>query len=245
MHVDALAVQLRPRLMTEAADLGVRLVQANARSLLRSYGPVYALVAVLALGTVELAGWLPGLIVFWLKPWLDRSLLFVLSRAVFGQATHLDDLWRAARTVWWGGLLPALTLRRLSPWRAYTQPAHQLEGLHGRARRLRRRQLLNGKGGAALGLQLVFSQVTIVLAVALMMLVYWLTPPAARSQVFQWFLQGEHSTLVALMVSAPYVLVVGLVEPFYVAAGFAMYLNRRVELEAWDVEQELRRVFAA
>ena len=33
-------------------------------------------------------------------------------------------------------------------------------------------------------------------------------------------------------------------EPFYVAAGFAMYLNRRVELEAWDIEQEFRRAFA-
>ena len=33
-------------------------------------------------------------------------------------------------------------------------------------------------------------------------------------------------------------------EPFYVAAGFAMYLNRRAELEAWDIEQEFRRAFA-
>jgi hypothetical protein len=36
-----------------------------------------------------------------------------------------------------------------------------------------------------------------------------------------------------------------LLEPFYVAAGFAMYLNRRAELEAWDIEQEFRRAFAA
>jgi hypothetical protein len=28
-----------------------------------------------------------------------------------------------------------------------------------------------------------------------------------------------------------------------VAAGFTLYLNRRAELEAWDIEQELRRVF--
>jgi hypothetical protein len=28
-----------------------------------------------------------------------------------------------------------------------------------------------------------------------------------------------------------------------VAAGFAMYLNRRAQLEAWDIEQELRRAF--
>ena len=41
-----------------------------------------------------------------------------------------------------------------------------------------------------------------------------------------------------------YAVVIGFLEPFYVAAGFAMYLNRRAELEAWDVEQELRRAFA-
>ena len=40
-----------------------------------------------------------------------------------------------------------------------------------------------------------------------------------------------------------YAIVVGVLEPFYVGAGFAMYLNRRVELEAWDIEQEFRRGF--
>jgi hypothetical protein len=42
-----------------------------------------------------------------------------------------------------------------------------------------------------------------------------------------------------------YALAVFAIEPFYVAAGFAMYLNRRAELEAWDIEQELKRAFAA
>jgi hypothetical protein len=42
-----------------------------------------------------------------------------------------------------------------------------------------------------------------------------------------------------------YAAVVAFLEPFYVAAGFGMYLNRRVELEAWDIEQEFRRAFAA
>jgi len=35
-----------------------------------------------------------------------------------------------------------------------------------------------------------------------------------------------------------------ILEPFYVAAGFGMYLNRRAELEAWDIEQEFRRAFS-
>jgi hypothetical protein len=42
-----------------------------------------------------------------------------------------------------------------------------------------------------------------------------------------------------------YALVVLFIEPFYVAAGFGMYINRRAELEAWDIEQEFRRAFAS
>lgn len=240
MHVDALSVQLRPRLMTEAADLGMRLVQAHARSVYGSFLPVVAVVALLALGTVELATWLPGLVVFWLKPWLDRSLLFALSRAVFGEPTRFSDLWQARRQVWGGQWFSTLTWSRLSPWRAYTQPVLQLEGQSGAARRARRLQLLNGKRGAALAMHVALAHVEVALLAALLALCVWLTPPALRPQMFEWF-TASGSVPASLLVTVPYVLVVALVEPFYVAAGFAMYLNRRVELEAWDIEQELRR----
>ena len=33
-----------------------------------------------------------------------------------------------------------------------------------------------------------------------------------------------------------------LIEPLYVAGGFALYLKRRSDLEAWDVEMQLRRL---
>ena len=57
-------------------------------------------------------------------------------------------------------------------------------------------------------------------------------------------LLSEDNLTVAFASAAVYALVVAFLEPFYVAAGFALYVNRRVELEAWDVEQELRRAFA-
>jgi hypothetical protein len=58
-------------------------------------------------------------------------------------------------------------------------------------------------------------------------------------------LTGEEETLwMSLAFAAVYSAVVLFVEPFYVASGFALYLNRRVELEAWDIEQEFRRAFA-
>jgi hypothetical protein len=54
---------------------------------------------------------------------------------------------------------------------------------------------------------------------------------------------GERTALMWALPFA-YVVAVLFLEPFYVAAGFAMYLNRRAELEAWDIEQEFRRAFA-
>jgi len=196
----------------------------------------------LALSTVEIAGWLPGLLIFWLKPWIDRSLLFVLSRAVFGEETHFADLWRARRSVWWGSLLHTLTMRRLSPWRSFTQPAWQLEGQHGSALRRRRAQLLRGKKGAALLMHTAFVHIEAILFFSLFVLALWFMPdPNGRRSVIE--LMTEH--MPPLLTSLAYAAVVLLVEPFYVAAGFAMYLNRRVELEAWDIEQEFRRAFAA
>ena len=59
MKVDAITLDLRPRSMHEASDLGVRLTAANARDLWRSAGPVYAVLVLVALSTVSLAPWLP------------------------------------------------------------------------------------------------------------------------------------------------------------------------------------------
>jgi hypothetical protein len=229
--------------MAEAADLGVLLVQRHARSLARTFLPVYAVVLVLAVATIELGGWVPGLIIFWLKPWLDRTILFVLSRAVFGEATHFSDLWAHARGVWGGDLLRTLTLRRLSPWRSYTQPADQLEGQAGKARRRRRDQLLHGKRGAASAMHGVYAHVELVLVMGLLALAVWFAPEGSHRNVLSWLGSGG-SVANELVLSLAYGAIVLVLEPFYVASGLTMYLNRRVELEAWDVEQEFRRALA-
>ncbi|MBC5763696.1 hypothetical protein [Ramlibacter albus] len=243
MRVDALALHLRPRPMAEAADLGVLLVHRHAASVWRVWLPVYGVFALLALATVEWRPWLPGLLIFCAKPWLDRTLLYVMARAVFNEPTTLRGLLRDARTVWWHGLLNSLTLRRLSPWRAFTQAVDQLEGQRGRARWRRRNQLLRGKRGAAFGLQAVFAHVELALALGLGALLLWFAPEGTHRHVFAWLWQSD-SLASRSVLSIIYAVAVGIVEPFHVAAGFAMYLNRRVELEAWDIEQEFRRAFA-
>lgn len=229
--------------MSEAVDLGIRLVQANARSVWATFAPVYLIVAMVALASGAIATWLPALVIFWLKPWLDRTLLFVLSRAVFGTPTRLADAWAAQRSVWWQMLPAALTTRRLSPWRSYTQPALQLEGQRGAAWRARRKQLLRGKQGAAVGMHLVFANFEVLLLIGVLVFAVLLAPEDTRLSVWGALFQSE-GPAASMLVASVYAGLVLLLEPFYVGAGFAMYLNRRVELEAWDVEQEFRLAFA-
>ena len=243
MRIEALAVTLRPRPMSEAADLGQRLVQVHARSVWRCYAPVWAAVMLLSLATVEIAGWLPGLLIFWLKPWLDRSLLFVLSRAVFGEATRWSDLWAARREVFTRNLLRTLTMARLSPWRSFTQAIDQLEGQRGGARRKRRGVLLGNQRGAAGGVQFVYANLEMIFVTASVALIAWFLPETLRHELWTLYSEGESAAMLAA-VAFGYGLVVLALEPFFVAAGFAMYLNRRVELEAWDIEQEFRHAFA-
>jgi hypothetical protein len=242
VRIDALAIRLRPRTGMEAADSGVRLCQSAA-------GPVYACYALvalplmtLALASFEIARWLPGLVIWCAKPWLDRTILFVLSRAAFGQRTAPADVWRAQREVWWKGLLFTWTIRRLSPWRSLTEPVYQLEGQRlfqagARVRQIRRRHT-----GTAMMVTSVFSLCELALTLALISLVFWFAP-GGQAPSLEDFVSGG-SPLWPLVPPVALALAVLFLEPFYVAAGFAMYLNRRAELEAWDIEQEFRRAFA-
>ncbi len=243
MQVDAIAIRLRRRSNLEAADLGVRLCQSVPRSIYACYFAVALPIIALALATFEIATWVPPLILWWLKPWLDRTILFVLSRAAFGQPTAVNDLWNAKRHVWFGQFLLTLTWRRLSPWRSFTQPVYQLEGLSFGARGRRIRQIRSGKAGAGLLITGAYAMIELALTFALLSLLFWFAPTGTEPDLSLLFTdEGERQFELAVAIA--YAVVIGLIEPFYVAAGFALYLNRRVELEAWDIEQEFRRAFA-
>lgn len=240
MQVEAFAIRLRQRSPMEAADLGVRLCQHAAPSVFKCYLAVAIPLMAFTLASFEIAPWIPTLALWWAKPWLDRTILFVLARAAFGQATTIRDVWQAQRQVWWGQLLRTLTTRRLSPWRSFTQPVYQLEGLKGVRLRKRIRQIRVGKSGPALLMTSAFATVELVVTISLLSLAIWFAPKGYAPDIWE-LLRGETAAQIQLAIAVAYTVTVAVIEPFYVGAGFAMYLNRRVELEAWDVEQEFRR----
>lgn len=226
----------------EAADLGTRLVQSAARDIYSCLLLAAIPVALITAASAELSNWLPSFVLWWSKPWLDRTILFVLSRAAFGQRTSPADLWRNQRQVWWSQLLHTLTQRRLSPWRSLTQPVYQLEGVPLLKAGARVRQIRRNKAGAAFMVTAGYSIAEQALALAMLSLVFWFTPEGETPLQYD-LLTGILPTFVAVVAPIAYGIVVLFLEPFYVAAGFGIYLNRRAELEAWDIEQELRRAF--
>jgi hypothetical protein len=191
----------------------------------------------------EIASWLPSVVLWCAKPWLDRTILFVLSRAAFGQRTAPADVWKAQRQVWWSQLLFTWTVRRLSPWRSLTLPVYQLEGLSIKTASPRVRQIRRRNVGSALMMTQAFSLSETALTLALVSLVFWLAPSGTVPGMDE-VLSGKLPVFLSLTLPVAYALAMLFLEPFYVAAGFAMYLNRRAELEAWDIEQEFRRAFA-
>src|SRR5690348_12375888 len=234
MQVESLVVRLRPRAPFEAADLGARLCQQAAASVYRCYFVIALPLTVLCIASFDIAHWLPGIALWCCKPWLDRTVLFVLSRAAFGQPTALGDLWDAQRQVWWGQLILTFTLQRLSPWRSLTQPVYQLEGLSPLKAQKRVLQIRGEGTRSATLVTSAFATAETCLTLSIISLVFWLAPTGQIPDVRALFTGGAGvSDFMLLVPSVSYALAVLFLEPFYVAAGFAMYLNRRAELEAW------------
>lgn len=237
-----LQLSLRPRTALEAMDWGVHLVNLQAGPLGRAYGPVVLGVSVLATSVALLwTPWVAAGLVWWLKPWLDRGLLQILSCAMVGWPQERAAPWSAQGWGGWAGWRRVvLPWERLSTCRAYIAPVTQLEGLSGRPARQRIKRLLNGRRTLAVRNQSVWAHIELQGVLALLSLGFWFTPFVGVEAPGRGGFNETLDTLLPLL----YVPVALLLEPFHVATGLLLYAHRRAELESWDVEQALRGAFA-
>src|SRR5258706_1586405 len=239
-----IAVTLRRRTPWEAMDLGLAMLQRWWREI---YAPHLAVGLAVAFAGWALAGWLERpwvalLVVWWLKPLYDRAVLHVLSRAVFGEVQGPRAVLGSAREWLGAGLVPYLLVR----WwpdlsRSFNLPVRQLEGQKGSAGRERRGVLGRRAGSYAVWLTIACMHFEAALAWSLgRMADLFLPAKAFDGRGFSdAFLAGQAFSYCDLFGYAAAVL---LLEPLYVAAGFALYLNPRTLLEGWDIEVSLRRL---
>lgn len=243
MQPTDIAVELRPRTPWEAIDLGLAMLQRWWRN---AFGVHAAVLAFLTLTSLATAWWLDQpwvalLLVWWLKPVYDRAVLHVLSRAVFGELHGVRATLAHAREWLGSGLFWALTFGRFDLARSFNLPVVQLEGQRGSPARERRGVLSRRTRSYAVWLTIVCLHFEAVLYFSLELFATMLLPATAveTRDFFEALTSGSIWTYADVAAYAGAVL---MLEPFYVAAGFALYLNRRTLLEGWDLEVALRRI---
>lgn len=248
MKLEALTVSLRPRTAWEACELGMALVRSHAGAIWKPW----LLVTLPILLLLNAAGWaldllwLSGLLMWWFKPWFDRLPLFVISRAVFGETPSTRQTVRAqlrwgAR--WW---LPYLTWRRFSPARSLYLPVDLLEGGDGAEARQRRAALGAPVYGVCALLTLVCANFELAIVIGAVLGGLMFVPFDYLPETFKSLIEtiGVEPQWLSALFNLLAWGAVSVIEPFYVGAGFGLYLNRRTQIEGWDIEIVFRRLRA-
>lgn len=238
MNLDRIAARIRPRTPMEGIDLGVALARHWFLPLwglwLLTCLPFALVLLLLNLSSPDFALFL----IWWLKPLFEAPLLLWLSRALFDERPRfgatLKGLLRQLPLQFWSYLL----WRRITPIRSFALPVVLLEGLKGRQRSERLR-ILQGSGSAATLLTLILVHLEGLVWLSLLLGLGMMIPDS-----MPWIgeaLLGGAGWLGWINVAFGF-LAMSLIAPFYVATGFALYLTRRTELEAWDLELLFRHL---
>lgn len=247
MELERISVVLRPRAPREALDLGAAMLRANAVAVWSAWFaftlPVF--VTCNALGVLLGVPWLGLLLVWWLKPLFDRLPLYVLSRAVFEQMPSWPETLRGQSRWSWRSTLAGLTWLRIDSHRALRLPLDLLEGAPRQQRSARWKVLRRRITADTSFLTYGCLQFELVLFLSVWLFALLLIPHEWRPASLAAFIRDDvhHASTVWMMLMAGVAyLAMSVIEPLYVACGFALYLNRRTQLEAWDIDLAFRRL---
>ncbi|WP_018694056.1 DUF4129 domain-containing protein [Algicola sagamiensis] len=242
MDLNNVQIALRPKNPWQAFDMGCRMAIRWWWLLYLAWlipgGILFLFISIITQSTSIAVG-----IIWLLKPWLERPLLFILSRAVFGAAPTLKETLTAIpsqiKPLW----LSSITWLRFSLWRSYNTPVAQLEGLRGKARRERIRVLHSRADNHSSWWTIVCVHLEGFLLLGVIIFLIWMLPIGTSIiDIFHLETFGDSDDIATILYNICYLLVISLVAPFYVAGGFAAYLNRRAILEGWDIELIFRKL---
>lgn len=260
MNLSQSRLKFRQRTPWEAADLGRCLINSHL-------GYYTSLYAALTLPILLIGGllfwndpfWLTVWL-WWLKPLAEYGILSVLSIHAFDQLPP----WKTALKNGFSLMLKRqtigdLTWRRCRLTRSFHLPIQQLEQLSGTEYRQRQRELGRYGNTTASTLTIFGNALENTWLYAIMILAYWflygnfieqgLVQPSQMEQLkylyTQWFSSwhDQQANDFFNYTALAYFITLSFWGPFYVASGFTLYLNARVQTEAWDIRliwQQLR-----
>jgi len=241
VELERLAAVVRPRAAWEAIDLGFSMARLWWLDIMRPW-LVLTLPLFVGLNWLLLDYlWLVPLLFWWFKPWFERIPLYVASRALFGDTPSMRQTLTACPGLLVHRSIAAVTWSRISLTRSFYLPLWQLEKLSGQAYRDRASILAPKSHSDAMWLTIICIHFETLLIACVTLFVFLMIPDSLYEFDPVDVISGLPVAF-QLLINIAYYSAITLLEPFYVCAGFSLYLNRRTSLEAWDIELAFRRL---
>ncbi len=179
-------------------------------------------------------------IIWWLKPFWERLPLYFGSRIIFGEQIAVYDVIGKIREIYSKDFFAWLLWRRFALQRALSAPVSVLEGLKGKSRTDRLNILIRKNIDIAFSNQLICFFFELIICFGLGTTLVFFVPDKFTYLLYDSF--GQLTLIGKWIYSILAFAAMFVVMPFYTMAGFALYLNRRIELEAWDIEIAFRNL---
>lgn len=246
MKLQEITANIRLRSPWEAIDMGFAMVQTWWKAI---YIPLailtFTLATILYFIIPEGEFWLTAFIFWWLKPLYDRLVLHIISHKLFNEElTSWQALKAIPSLIWNTGFFQTITFRRFSLSRGFNLPIWQLEKIRGKQRAERQRVLHLAAHSQAVWLTIAMVHIEIFFMFSLFALIALFLPENMLSDYFDAIFNKniEYKRWIDYLNYVFYVLIVTLLHPFFIAGSFALYINRRTQLEAWDLELDFRKL---
>jgi len=243
MQLDKIIIALKLRSPWEAMDLGVLVM--------RKLWPViflpWLIMLIASLSLALFSGyhdyWLfAGFFMWLIKPVYESMILFVLSRAVFGEYLSAADVYSKMGEWLPTGLKTTFLFWRLSLSRSFDMPVSLLENLTGNERKQRLLTLHQVIGSHSRHLTVIGVHFEMIISMALYAVLFFIFPDWFEDFARFSVSNEGNETLWMSIGLVVYACTLFVLEPFYVASGFMLYLNRRIQLEGWDIELDFKNL---
>lgn len=253
MKIEHLTADIRPMSAYQAMELGFHVAREWYGNLWQMQAGTLKLLAVAMLmlfgfhymsgGQSWLFVWFVILLISWLKPCFEMPMLAFLSQKLFDNQADKQAgyvVLQNARGLRWAFVIK----HRFGTQRPIFMAIRLLEGQQGKYAKHRLKLLGRGTGNAMLIMSLMFGLAEMVLFFGgLGVLLSFFSSPYYDTSIGEWLLNSDNMPLwLSMLICGWYLVVVSVLSPFFVSAGFCVYLCRRSLLEGWDIELVFRRM---
>ena len=240
MNLDNLQFKASVRSGWQAIDLGFLMARAWWRPLFISGALPATLLFLPLLFLLPSDPVWAVVIIWWLAPFWERLPLYFASRKIFGEIVSQAVVFSQLKSLYLNDAIPWLLWRRFGFQRAFDAPVSVLEQLRGSPRSARINVLHGKYSDVALWNQFVCFLTELIFFLGMWILVDFFIPEDLGYHAFD--VNNDLTLAGEWLIAAAAFFALIFITPFHAMAGFALYLNRRIELEAWDIEITFRNL---